>query len=260
MGIRISPAAVRSLLAVTVLLGVAWAGSESQAQSFPPRPQGGISGALLPNERHLWTYDAASGQICRGARRCLGRIHAEPAQARQAADLRLRRRLGGDPLLGLDQQGDLPDRQGSRHQDHLLRPGVQTGEGGDLRRAAVAAEAGFRDRLQLAVRCRGSDHEDLRRGQDPGRHHRRLASRTPSSSAPTTTSPARSAARPPATTPRASANAAMSRSSTASTPARAMPPPSASPASSTACRRSAGPSRPTASNRRSSTPAPRSRR
>ena len=148
----------------------------------------------------------------------------------------------------------------SRHQHHLLRPGVQAGEGGDLRRAAVAAEAGLRDRLQLAVGRRRGDHEDLRRGEDPGRQHRRLASRTPSSSAPTTTSPARSAARRPANTPRASASAARSRSSTASTPARAMPPPSASPASSTACRRSAAPSPPTASSRRSSTPAPPSRR
>jgi ribose transport system substrate-binding protein len=62
MGIRISPTVVRSLLAVTVLLVVAWAGSESQAQTFQPRPQGGISGALLPNERHLWTYDFKAGK------------------------------------------------------------------------------------------------------------------------------------------------------------------------------------------------------
>jgi ribose transport system substrate-binding protein len=67
MGIRISPAAVRSLLAFTLLLGVASAGSESQAQSFQPRPQGGISGALLPNERHLWTYDAAAGKYVEAA-------------------------------------------------------------------------------------------------------------------------------------------------------------------------------------------------
>jgi ribose transport system substrate-binding protein len=32
-------------------------------EAFAPRPQGGIMGALLPSERSLWTYDAASGKF-----------------------------------------------------------------------------------------------------------------------------------------------------------------------------------------------------
>ena len=33
------------------------------ARPSQPRPQGGISGALLPSERKLWTYDAATGKF-----------------------------------------------------------------------------------------------------------------------------------------------------------------------------------------------------
>ena len=54
----------------------------------------------------------------------------------------------------------------SRHRHHLLRPGVQTGEGGNLRRAALAAAPRLRDRLQLAIGRGRGDHEDLRRSQD----------------------------------------------------------------------------------------------
>ena len=43
-------------------------------------------------------------------------VRAEPPQAGEAADLRLRRGLGGDPVLGVDQQGHLQDRRRSRHQ------------------------------------------------------------------------------------------------------------------------------------------------
>ena len=37
-------------------------GSAEDAAAFTPRPQGGIKGALLPSERSLWTYDAATGK------------------------------------------------------------------------------------------------------------------------------------------------------------------------------------------------------
>ena len=37
-------------------------GSAVSAEAFSPRPQSGISGALLPSERKLWTYDAATGK------------------------------------------------------------------------------------------------------------------------------------------------------------------------------------------------------
>ncbi len=63
MDLRMRKYAIRSLslLIAMLVLGLA-AGGEAAAQSFTPRPQGGINGALLPNERHLWTYDAATGK------------------------------------------------------------------------------------------------------------------------------------------------------------------------------------------------------
>jgi ribose transport system substrate-binding protein len=64
MDLRMRKYAIRSLsmLVALVVLALAFAGGEAAAQTFTPRPQGGINGALLPNERHLWTYDAATGK------------------------------------------------------------------------------------------------------------------------------------------------------------------------------------------------------
>jgi ribose transport system substrate-binding protein len=69
MGARSSILTVR--LAVTLaLLGLAATACNPAASPgasgaagapFSPRPQGGIKGALLPAERSLWTYDAATG-------------------------------------------------------------------------------------------------------------------------------------------------------------------------------------------------------
>ena len=61
-----------AMLAVTAMVTAAYVGtpSESSAASdgaFSPRPQGGISGALLPTERKLWTYDAAAGKFVEAA-------------------------------------------------------------------------------------------------------------------------------------------------------------------------------------------------
>ena len=50
------------LLTAVALLAIAIAGTDAPAQTFTPRPQSGIKGALLPNERQLWTYDAATGK------------------------------------------------------------------------------------------------------------------------------------------------------------------------------------------------------
>lgn len=56
-----TPGAV-ALVAATVAMGIA-GGQALAAEAFSPRPQGGIKGALLPSERSLWTYDAATGQF-----------------------------------------------------------------------------------------------------------------------------------------------------------------------------------------------------
>jgi ribose transport system substrate-binding protein len=51
-------------LLVMTAAALATAGAPALAEeAFTPRPQGGIPGALLPSERSLWTYDAASGKF-----------------------------------------------------------------------------------------------------------------------------------------------------------------------------------------------------
>jgi len=63
MKIQILAVRLPALLAVALSLAVGFGGSRAMAQSsFTARPQGGIQGALLPGERKLWTYDAASGK------------------------------------------------------------------------------------------------------------------------------------------------------------------------------------------------------
>jgi ribose transport system substrate-binding protein len=63
MKIRMLAVRLPALLAVALSLAVGFGGSRAMAQSsFTARPQGGIQGALLPGERKLWTYDAASGK------------------------------------------------------------------------------------------------------------------------------------------------------------------------------------------------------
>src|SRR5215475_2382818 len=62
MNIRNLAAGLSAVLALTMLV-VGFGASPAIAQStFTARPQGGIKGALLPNERQLWTYDAATGK------------------------------------------------------------------------------------------------------------------------------------------------------------------------------------------------------
>jgi len=62
MNIRNLAAGLSAVLAL-ITLAVGFGASPAIAQStFTARPQGGIQGALLPNERKLWTYDAASGK------------------------------------------------------------------------------------------------------------------------------------------------------------------------------------------------------
>jgi ribose transport system substrate-binding protein len=54
----------RRLNAIVVTAALATlAGPALAEEAFAPRPQGGINGALLPAERSLWTYDAASGKF-----------------------------------------------------------------------------------------------------------------------------------------------------------------------------------------------------
>ena len=63
------PAIARSILATAVAavvagcsgVGATSAPSDGGGAAFSPRPQSGINGALLPSERKLWTYDAATG-------------------------------------------------------------------------------------------------------------------------------------------------------------------------------------------------------
>ena len=68
MSFQLSTLITRPLAVLTVagLAGAAFGGgtgvAAEAAGAFSPRPQGGISGALLPSERKLWTYDAGSGK------------------------------------------------------------------------------------------------------------------------------------------------------------------------------------------------------
>lgn len=62
MNIRSLAAGLSAVLALAIL-AIGFGASPAIAQStFTARPQGGIQGALLPSERKLWTYDAASGK------------------------------------------------------------------------------------------------------------------------------------------------------------------------------------------------------
>ena len=57
------PIRLATLTVAAGLVAVSFSGqgSAEDAATFTPRPQGGIKGALLPSERSLWTYDAATG-------------------------------------------------------------------------------------------------------------------------------------------------------------------------------------------------------
>jgi ribose transport system substrate-binding protein len=52
----------RAILIITAA-AVTIGGQALAEEAFTPRPQGGIKGALLPSERSLWTYDAATGKF-----------------------------------------------------------------------------------------------------------------------------------------------------------------------------------------------------
>jgi ribose transport system substrate-binding protein len=67
MSVRIHGAAARrlALLAATALVVGAAGSAPALAEdgaAFTPRPQGGILGALLPNERSLWVYNKDTGK------------------------------------------------------------------------------------------------------------------------------------------------------------------------------------------------------
>lgn len=72
MGARTSVSALRRLgfaAGVAITIAACNSGGTSSAATasnggtgFSPRPQSGIPGALLPSERKLWTYDAATGK------------------------------------------------------------------------------------------------------------------------------------------------------------------------------------------------------
>ncbi|MBN8995126.1 MAG: sugar ABC transporter substrate-binding protein [Rhizobiales bacterium] len=52
---------MQGMIGAGLLLAGLHTGIALADDGFKPRPQGGISGALLPNERKLWKYDAATG-------------------------------------------------------------------------------------------------------------------------------------------------------------------------------------------------------
>ena len=151
-------------------------GNAEDAAAFSPRPQGGINGALLPSERSLWTYDAGTGKYTEVEGDASAPYTPNLRKPAKPLTFAFAEGWAAIPFSVADQQGHLQDRRGAGHRHHLLRPGIQAGEGGHLRRAAFAAEARFRHRLQLAVGRGGIDHEDLRRREDPGRQYRRVAS------------------------------------------------------------------------------------
>lgn len=65
MGTRNSMSAV---LAAAALVAAGWAApAAAEDAGFKPQPKGGISGALLPTERKLWTYEAATGKFVEAA-------------------------------------------------------------------------------------------------------------------------------------------------------------------------------------------------
>lgn len=61
-GYRLTGPGGQAILAMAAATALASAPALAE-EAFSPRPQGGISGALLPSERSLWTYDAASGKF-----------------------------------------------------------------------------------------------------------------------------------------------------------------------------------------------------
>jgi ribose transport system substrate-binding protein len=72
MGTRMASAAFGRIVVVAAIACIvaacsspgasAPASADTGAPAFSPRPQSGIPGALLPTERKLWTYDAATGK------------------------------------------------------------------------------------------------------------------------------------------------------------------------------------------------------
>lgn len=64
MSIPVAALFAAATMATTAHVGSAYA---QDAAAFSPRPQGGISGALLPTERKLWTYDTATGKYVEAA-------------------------------------------------------------------------------------------------------------------------------------------------------------------------------------------------
>lgn len=62
MDIRVSKAAPALVAAGMVLGGLQMGTAFADDGGFKPRPQGGISGALLPSERKLWKYDFDAGK------------------------------------------------------------------------------------------------------------------------------------------------------------------------------------------------------
>jgi ribose transport system substrate-binding protein len=66
MDIRLSKS-VPALIGAGIIFASLQAGPALADDGFKPRPQGGISGALLPNERKLWKYDFDAGKYVEAA-------------------------------------------------------------------------------------------------------------------------------------------------------------------------------------------------
>ena len=249
------------ILAASGLLAavVSFAGPAS-SQTFTPRPEGGIKGALLPSERSLWIYEAATGTYVLAAGDVAKPYVPNLRKPSKPLTFAFAEGWAAIPFSVAINNGIY------RIADELGIEIVYCDQEFDAEKAVTCAEQLAQQKPDFAIDSNwqsGAAEAVMKiydAAKDPGRQHRRLASQRGSSSAPTTTSRASSAARPPANMPRRLGKCADVILLRRSTPARARPPTSASPASRTASRGLRRASGRSASSRRSSTPAPPTRR
>ena len=162
-------------LGFVVLLTAIPAAAVGQDEYVPNR-ETGIPGALLPDELKLWKYDKESGQyqVVEGDATQPYVPNIRPAPKRYK--IGFAEGWAAIPFSAAINKGiyRIADELGYR--DHLLRQGVRRREGGDLRRAAHAADARLRHRLELAVgRGPEASWTIFDAAQDPGGQHRRRA-------------------------------------------------------------------------------------
>ena len=141
-------AAAAAVLAAAVSLA-----SPGPAETFTPRPASGIKGALLPTERSLWTYDKASGAYVGGGRRrlealsrriCASLPSPSPSPSPKAGRRSRSRSRSTRAIYKIAE--DLGIKIIYCDQEFKTEKAVTCAE------TAVAAEAGLRGRLELAVR------------------------------------------------------------------------------------------------------------